>query len=41
MSVPYLKEGNIVWTCTKDNIIKEKEDHKSIVLHGFYYKLFE
>ena len=29
------------WTCVKDHIIDEKEDHKDIRLRGFDYKLFE
>ena len=41
MYVPHLKGGGIVWTCVKDNIIKEKEDCKYIGLCGFYYTLFE
>ena len=41
MAVPHLKGGNIVWTCAKDNIIKENEDCKAIELHGFDYKLYE
>ena len=35
-----MKGGNIVWTCVKDNIIKENEDYKAIGLYGFGYKLF-
>ena len=41
MSVPHTKGGAIVWTCVKDHIIDEKENHKEIGLHGFDYKLFE
>ena len=36
-----MKWGNIVWTCVKENIIKENEDYKAIGLCGFGYKLFE
>ena len=36
-----MKGGNMVWTCVKYNVIKEKEDNKAIGLRGFYYKLFE
>ena len=32
------KGGNIVWTCVKDNIVKEKEAYKAIGLRGFDYK---
>ena len=35
MSVPYPKGGNIVWTCGKDNIIKENEDYEAIGLYLF------
>ena len=31
----------MVWTCVKDNIIKEKEDYKAIKLCGFEYTFFE
>ena len=29
-----MKEGNIVWTCVKDDIIKEKDYYKAIGLNG-------
>ena len=41
MSVTHPKGVNIVLTCVKDNIIKEKEYYKAIGLRGFDYKLFE
>ena len=41
VSVTYPKGGNILWACVKDNIIKEKDQYKSIGLRGFDYKLFE
>ena len=41
VSVPHPKGGGVVWTCVKDHIIDEKEDHKEIGLSGFDYKLFE
>ena len=41
VSVPHPKGRNIVWTCVKDSITKEKEDCKDIGLCGFDYKLFE
>ena len=40
MAVPHPKGGNIVWTCVKDYITKEKEDYEDIGLHIFYHKLF-
>ena len=36
----HLKGGGIVWTCGKDNIIKETEQYKAIGLCGFDCKLF-
>ena len=33
------KEGVIVLTCVKDNIIEKKEQYKAIGLRGFVYKL--
>ena len=41
MSVPHPKGENIVWTCVKNHIIKEKEDYKAIGICVFDYKLFE
>ena len=41
VSVPHPKGGSIVWTCVKDHITNENEDHKDIGLRGFDYKLFE
>ena len=41
VSVPHPKGGGIVWTCTKDHIIDEKEEYKEIGLRGFNYSLFE
>ena len=41
MSIPHPKGGGIVWTCTKDHIIDEKDQYKSIGIIGFDYKLFE
>ena len=41
VSVPHTKGGNIVWTCVKDNTIKEKEKCKAIRICVFDYKLFE
>ena len=35
------KEGDIVWTCVKDNTIEEKQQYKYIGLRGFDYKLYE
>ena len=40
VSVPHQKEGNIVCTCVKNNIINEKEQYEAIGLRGFDYKLF-
>ena len=39
--MPYPKGGKIIWTCVKDHVIEEKEDHKEIGLRGFDYSLFE
>ena len=39
--VPHQRGGDIVWTCVKDDIIKENEDYKSIELRGFDYNCFE
>ena len=39
--VPHPKDGIILWTCVKDNIIKEKDKYKAIGLHGFDYKIFK
>ena len=41
MAVPHPKGGNIVWTCVKDYITKEKEDYKDIWLCGIDYKIIE
>ena len=41
VSVTHPKGGAMFWTCVKDHIIDEKEDHKDIRLRGFDYKLFE
>ena len=41
MSITHPKGRNIVWTCVKNNRIKEKEDYESIGLRGFDFKLFE
>ena len=41
VSVPHPKGGTIVWTCVKDHVIDEKEDHKDIGIRGFDYRLFE
>ena len=35
------KGGKTFGTCVEDNIAREKEEHKSIVICGFDYKLFE
>ena len=41
VTVTHPKGGGVVWTCAEDNIIEEKQEYREIVLHGFYYKLFE
>ena len=41
VSIPHPKGGNIIWTCVKYNITKEKDQCKAIGLRGFDYKLFE
>ena len=41
VAVLHMKEGNIVWTCVKDNIIDKKEKCETIGLHGFDCKSFE
>ena len=33
--------GGVIYTCVKDDVVREKEQYKSIGLHGFDYKLFE
>ena len=40
VSITYPK-GGVVWTCVKDNIIKEKQQYDAIGIRGFDYKLFE
>ena len=39
--VLHMKIGNIVWTSVEDNVINEKEEYKTIRLHGFNYRIFE
>ena len=41
VSVSHPKEGNIVWTRVKDNILEGKKYCKSIGLSVFDYKLFQ
>ena len=41
MVVPYPKGGKIVCTCVEDDVIYEKEEYKSIGLHGFDYTFSE
>ena len=41
MAVPYPKGGGGGWTCVEDNVVWEKEEHNSIVLFGFVFKLFK
>ena len=38
VSTPHPEGGGIVWTCVKDDIIKEKGDYEAIGLRGFDYK---
>ena len=41
VSIMHPKGGKIVWTCVKDDIIKENNNYEAIGLSGFDYKLFE
>ena len=35
------KWGGGGWSCVEDNVVGEKEEHKSIGLRGFGFKLFQ
>ena len=41
VSVSHPKGGNIVWTCVKDHIIKEKDQYRTIGLRGYDYRIFK
>ena len=41
VTVLHPKGWDIIWTCEKDNIIKEKQEYRAIGLWGFDYTLFE
>ena len=41
MAVTHPKGRSIIWTCGKENIIREKKECKDIILKGFDYNIFE
>ena len=41
VAVPCMKGGDILWTCGKDNIIREKEEYKTIIIQGLNYNFLK